>query len=106
MSRLNYLSDQELALDGIDQELKILERLVAEGTSLDASQLQLMAGYRDRMSMLVAPTRGFDGNADDEMQSDPSASSQDVKAAEWRIEDNSIDEWCRSIRKSLDEALA
>jgi hypothetical protein len=53
MSRLNYLSDDELALDGIDQNLRLLERLVSEGMTLNQSQAQTLAQHCDRIKKLV-----------------------------------------------------
>ncbi len=56
MSRLNYLTEEELALDGINQELTTLERLCAEGRVLNEEQVRILSGYRDRvLSMLSRP---------------------------------------------------
>ena len=54
MCRLTYLTDEELALDGIDHELKLLERLVANGLELHASQLQTLAKCGERISRPIA----------------------------------------------------
>ncbi len=57
MSRLNYLTEEEQALDLISQGLKTLERLYAEGHLLHDDQLRMFSGYRDRIISLLPRTR-------------------------------------------------
>lgn len=61
MSRLNYLTEEELALDGINQELDTLERLCAEGQQLSDEHVQLLSSYGDRIGRMLtwapAPVR-------------------------------------------------
>ena len=54
MSRLDYLTEEELALDGINQELNTLERLCAEGQQLGDEQVRLLSSYRDRIGRMLA----------------------------------------------------
>jgi hypothetical protein len=106
MSRLNYLTDEELALDGIDQELRLLERLVAKGLKLDASQLTTLADCRDRISRLLAPLPNSSAVGKADTQPVRPASSRPTQAAELQTEDPSVEELRQSIRKLLDEAVA
>jgi hypothetical protein len=105
MSRLNYLTDEELALENIDQELRLLERLIAGGLQLDAMQLQTLADYRDRISQLIASPLNTAKAGKVEMQPVQATSSQRKQAAELRTEEPSIEELRQSIWKLLDEAV-
>jgi hypothetical protein len=57
MSRLNYLSEEEQALDAISQGLNTLEQLYAEGHLLHDEQVRMLSGYRDRIISLVPGAR-------------------------------------------------
>ncbi len=106
MSRLNCLTDEELALDGIDQELRLLEQLAAGGLQLDASQLDTLAEYRDRISQLMIPLPSTAEAGEAEMQTVQPTLSRRSKVAELRTEEPSIEELRQSIWKLLDEAMS
>jgi hypothetical protein len=57
MSRLNYLTEEEQALDDISQGLKTLEQLYAEGHLLHDEQIRMLSGYRDRILSLLPGAR-------------------------------------------------
>jgi hypothetical protein len=103
---MNYLTDEDLALEDIGQELRLLERLVAGGLQLNAMQLQTLADYSDRISQLIVslPNTAEAGKAD--MQTVQPASSPRKQAAELRTKEPSIEELRQSIWKLLDEAMA
>lgn len=105
MSRLNYLTDEELALDGIEQELKLLERLIAGGMQLDASQLHALEDFRDRISQLMPPLRTATEADSANMQTVQPTSSWRKQAAKLSTEEPSIEELRQSIRELLDEAV-
>ena len=106
MYRPNHLTDEELALDGIEQELRLLERLVADGLQLDAMQLQTLAEYRDRFSQFIAPSTDTTPAGKDVVQTPRTTSSHITQALEPRIGEPSIEDLRQSIRKLLDEAVA
>jgi hypothetical protein len=57
MSRLNYLTEEEQALDAISQGLNTLEQLYAEGHLLHDEQVRMLLGCRDRLISLVPGAR-------------------------------------------------
>ena len=56
MSRLNYMSEQELALWTVSEEVDALERLVRSGYALSADEARLLAGCIDRLIRLDTAT--------------------------------------------------
>ena len=105
MSRLSYLTEQELALDGIDQELCLLERLIADDVPLDGAQLECLAAYRDRLARLVERSHSITSDQAYDLPPVQLASPSVHEAASSSAEPESIIALRESIRKCLDEGV-
>jgi hypothetical protein len=70
VSRLNYMSDIELAILTIQEELDCLERHVASGGSFDDDDARVLLGCLQRLAALVAGT-GQPGPVDWETSKEP-----------------------------------
>ena len=105
MSRLNYLTEQELALDGIDRELCLLERLIADDVPLHGAHLQCLAAYRDRLARLVERSHPITSDQADDLPPVQPSSPSVHKAASSPAEPESIIALRESIRKCLDEGV-
>lgn len=75
MSRLNYLTEEEQALDAISQGLNTLEQLYAAGHLLHDEQVRMLLGYRDRIISLVPGARSPVGEDVPVSISEPPASA-------------------------------
>jgi hypothetical protein len=105
MSRLNYLTDEELALVGIDQDLRLLERLVADGIELSANKRQTLATYKDRISRLITTEPNRTEAGGDDGQTVRPASLRNHETVGTRSVTPSIETLRETIRELLDEAL-
>ena len=105
MSRLNYLTDEELAIVGIDQDLMLLERLVADGLKLSVNRRQTLANYKGRISSLMANEQNRTETGEDDVQTVRPASLRSHDSVGTSSEIPSIETLRETIRELLDEAL-
>ena len=101
MSRLNFVSDDELLLDCIDQDLRKLEQHVVRGLRLSESQLLILEQYRDRIDRLVAQLPLPSSRGADKKQIQPMALRTSRKTTKTNLKDPPANELQRAIRQCL-----
>ena len=101
MSRLNFISDDELVLDCINQDLRKLEKHIVEGLQLSESQLLTLEEYRDRIDRLVAQLPLPSSLGADKKQVQPMASRASRKSTKTEAKDQPTNELQQAIRECL-----
>jgi hypothetical protein len=101
MSRLDFISDDELVLDCINQDLRKLEKHIVEGLQLSESQLLTLEEYRDRIDRLVAQLPLPSSLGADKKQVQPMASRASRKSTKTEVRDQPANELQQAIRECL-----
>jgi hypothetical protein len=101
MSHQNFLSDDELALDSIDQDLRILEKYIVEGVQLSGSQLVTLEEYRDRIDRLFGQLTPPSNLSADKQQAQPMASRTPQKSPKMEVKDQPAKDLQKAIRECL-----
>lgn len=101
MSRLNNISDDELVLDCINQDLRQLEKHIVEGLPLSKSQLLTLEEYRDRIDRLVAQSPLPSSLSADKKQVQSMSSKAPRQSTKMEVKDQPANELQKAIRECL-----